>query len=227
MYRVEEDLLPIGRQTNRPGIVIKVGGIISHRTGNSAKTADAIAHRRYFGSGYRSASAHYFVDSARILRIIPENEMAWHAGLVTSKDWSRGNPNNWAIGIEICENNPHLSPEGREAYRRYVWLHADICRRHGLDPQKDIFGHFMVDPKNRAADPAGLFQWETFIEDVYSIWLSMIKPIPGEQPGWDPAGEIRRLKERGIINTDHPPAKNTTWAEVAAIANRILDRFGQ
>lgn len=165
-YPIEENLLLVGRNTNRPGTPITVRGIISHRTGNPSPTADALAHRQYFGSAYRGASAHYFVDSGRILRIIPETEIAWHAGLVTSKTWDKGNPNAWAIGIELCENYPMGTPEMGRAYARYVWLHADICRRHDLDPRRDIFGHFEVDPRNRPSDPIGLFKWEPFIEDV-------------------------------------------------------------
>ena len=165
-YVIEEHLLPVGRQFNRPGTPIRIQGIVSHRTGNPSPRGDSHAHRAYFAGGYRGASVHYFVDSRRILRIIPEHEMAWHAGHVTNKSWTLGNPNYWSIGIELCENHPLESPEGQEAFRRYVWLHADLCRRHRLDPQKDIHGHFEIDPLNRAADPIGLFDWETFLRDV-------------------------------------------------------------
>lgn len=52
-------------------------------------------------------------------------------------------------------------------------------------------------------------------------------PGPPSLPdrGWDPAAEVRRLRERGIINSDHDPASNPTWGELAAVANRILDRL--
>lgn len=180
MFQIEEDLLPAGRNTNRPGMPIAVKGIISHRTGNARPTADARAHRRYFGGGYRGASAHYFVDSERILRLIPETEMAWHAGLITAAGWTRGNPNTWAIGVELCEDHPYLSPEGAEAYRRYVWLHADICRRHNLNPRQQIFGHHQVDPRNRPSDPVGLFEWVRFIDDV-------ARALAADRPSQPPA----------------------------------------
>jgi N-acetylmuramoyl-L-alanine amidase len=163
-YTITEKLLPIGM--NRPGTLIKVRGIVSHRTGNTNAGTDALAHYGFFAGGNRNASAHYFVDSGNILRIIPEDEMSWHAGLITSKAWTLGNPNTWAIGVELCENFPFMSPEGDAAYRKYVWLHADICRRRNLEPRKDIHGHFMIDPVNRGEDPKGLFNWGMFIDDV-------------------------------------------------------------
>lgn len=44
-------------------------------------------------------------------------------------------------------------------------------------------------------------------------------------PSWDPAAEIARLRERGIINTQHDPFKGVTWGEVATALNRIMDRI--
>ena len=170
-----ERLLPPGM--NRPGTAIKVRGIVSHRTGNAKPGADAQSHYNYFAGGNRSSSAHYFVDSGSILRIIPEDEMSWHAGLITNPNWTMGNPNTWAVSVELCENYPFMSPEGDMAYRKFVWLHADICRRRGLDPRKDIYGHFMVDPVNRGEDPKGLFNWSMFIEDVVRALAAMVADI--------------------------------------------------
>lgn len=42
---------------------------------------------------------------------------------------------------------------------------------------------------------------------------------------WDPAGEIARLKERGLIVDDHDPAAPVSWGEFAAVMNRLLDRI--
>lgn len=222
-YPIEEDLLPVGRDTNRPGTPIAVRGIVAHRTGNPR--ADARAHRRYFGGGYRGASAHYFVDSQRILRIVPEGEMAWHAGVVTAPGWKRGNPNTWAVGIELCEDHPLDTPQGQEAYRRYVWLHADICLRHGLDPRADILGHFQVDPRNRPQDPLGLFDWGRFLDDVAAVLARERHRSAPSPPAWDPAAEVARLRERGIIDQQHDPGLPPTWGELAAVANRLLDRI--
>lgn len=141
--------------TRRSGEIVVwrgVKGIISHRTGNQNPGATARAHYQYFNGGDRSASAHYFVDGQEIIRIIPEDEIAFHAGPA----------NGDTIGIELCE------PGGDWAsgYPAYVRLHADICLRYGLNPLRDIRGHFQVDPVNRPQDPVGLFKWEPFLNDV-------------------------------------------------------------
>lgn len=168
-YPINEDLLPLGEQTNRPGTLIKVRFLVAHRTGNSKPTANARMHRVYFGGGYRAASAHTFTDKDEILTIIPwekNPECAYHAGLITSKTWGKGNPNTQSIGNELCECDPFMSPEGDMAYRKFVWLHAYQCKLYGLDPKLDIHGHFEVDPVKRPNDPKGFFNWEMFLEDV-------------------------------------------------------------
>lgn len=45
-------------------------------------------------------------------------------------------------------------------------------------------------------------------------------------PDWDPAAEVARLKERGVINTLHDPASPVTWATFATVLNRLLDGVG-
>lgn len=160
MFQIEERLLPLGRTTNRPGTLLKPTEVVCHRTGNTNPRADALAHYRYFSGGYRASSAHYFVDSRRILRTIPENEVAWHAGPVA---------NAKAIGVELCENNPPGTLEFDMAYRRYVWLVADICNRYGLHPAMAVKGHFEYDPINRPNDPHGLLA-AYFKTDKTAAW---------------------------------------------------------
>ena len=47
---------------------------------------------------------------------------------------------------------------------------------------------------------------------------------PPENTGtWDPAGEIAKLKESGLINTLRQPNDNVNWGEFATIMNRLLD----
>lgn len=141
--------------TRRNGEVVTwqgVHSIVSHRTGNARPDADARAHYRYFNGGDRSASAHYFVDGKEIVRIIPEDEIAFHAYPVNAD----------TIGIELTE----AGGDWQSGYPAYVELHADICLRYGLDPLKDIRGHYKIDPINRPADPIGLFKWEPFLQDV-------------------------------------------------------------
>jgi N-acetylmuramoyl-L-alanine amidase len=82
-----------------PGNDIKY--IVIHDTGNKRKDANAYAHYRYFNSGNRRASAHYFVDDKEIIQTVEDNNASWHCGDGKGK---YGITNHNSIGIEICIN---------------------------------------------------------------------------------------------------------------------------
>ncbi|WP_278287279.1 peptidoglycan recognition protein family protein [Caloranaerobacter ferrireducens] len=75
--------------------------IVIHDTGNKRKGADAYAHYRYFNSGNRRASAHYFVDDKEILQLVEDHNASWHCG--DGKGKYRITNHN-SIGVEICIN---------------------------------------------------------------------------------------------------------------------------
>lgn len=68
-----------------------------------------------------------------------------------------------------------------------------------------------------------------FLRDLAaSIAQALVKALGlKERNPWDPAGEVKRLKERGLITIDHDPQVPVTWGELATVLNRILDRFGK
>ncbi len=176
-YQVTELLL--GRESgNRPGIPLRPKGIVSHRTGDPGATARQV--RDYFNTRRpgRESSAHYVVDGREIVRCVPEDEVAYHAG---------PRANGSTIGIELCE------PLVAEAYERYVWLHADVCRRHGFGVEA-IKPHSFYDPVNRPADPGGLFPWEGFLADV-AEQLDLLR------------GRVRLVVEGRELATDPPPPR--------------------
>ena len=43
-------------------------------------------------------------------------------------------------------------------------------------------------------------------------------------PAWDPAAEIRLLKEKGLIKEDRDPAAMVTWGELATVLNRLVSQ---
>ncbi|WP_035106602.1 N-acetylmuramoyl-L-alanine amidase [Desulfovirgula thermocuniculi] len=69
----------------------------------------------------------------------------------------------------------------------------------------------------------------TFLQDLAaSLAFALVKALGlKERSTWDPAGEIRRLKGRGLITVDHDPQAPVTWGELATVLNRVLDRFGE
>lgn len=136
----------------------EVTTIVVHWVGNPNTSAKA--NRNYFESLKDKkifASSHYIIGlEGEILQCIPENEIAYHA---TSA-------NSYSIGIENC----HPDWEGKfnsKTYGSLVELCADICKRYGLNPTKDIIRHYDVSkkvcPKYYVNHPEA---WESFKKDV-------------------------------------------------------------
>lgn len=143
-YSIKEKLITKNPKT-RPGTKISVKGVVIHWTANTGKGADSENHYTYFNRGLVYASAHYFVDKDQILRIIPENEMAYHVGATSYKTKKYGSyPNNAMIGVEMCVNS---DGNFKETYKKAVWLVADILKRHKLGVD-DLERHFDITGKD-------------------------------------------------------------------------------
>ena len=103
-------------------------------------------------------SAHYFVqEDGTILRLVPEAERAWHAGL----GYWRGitDVNSHSIGIEI--QNPGHEFGYRAFPDQQIAAVTDLCRdilsRHPI-PASGVVGHSDIAPA-RKQDPGELFPW--------------------------------------------------------------------
>ncbi|MCH2100071.1 MAG: N-acetylmuramoyl-L-alanine amidase [Pseudomonadales bacterium] len=146
-------------------------------------------------SSYGAVSAHYLIpdprdptwgrDEATILRLVPEQRRAWHAGL--SRWGTRSALNDSSIGIEIgnesrCETpagmNRVLRPEDRDctfvpfdpaqidAVERLL---LDILARNpDIDPE-DVVAHADITPSRRV-DPGPLFPWKRLHEAGIGPW---------------------------------------------------------
>lgn len=221
-YQVTEKLLPLGKSTNRPGTPLRPVGVVIHETATPGATA--ANEYRYFAGGYRGASAHYFVDDKTILRVIPENEMAWHAGPTANKQY---------LSIELC----HFKEAARfeEVWKRGVWLAADMCRRYGWDPDKAIRSHAWVSKTWRETDhmdPEGYFaahgkSMEQFIADVKKELAGRaIKEVPSvfqDIAGHWAEGEIRAAADIGLVAKAElfRPDEKATRAEVVVLMMRL------
>jgi N-acetylmuramoyl-L-alanine amidase CwlA len=160
-YPITQDFLPAG--LNHSGATLEPVGLTIHETATPGATARN--ERDYFHSGDRSASAHYFVDDIAIIQLLPENLQAWHAGPTANKRY---------LSIEICH---FADPDKfRKTWNRAVWLAADICLRHGLDPEilEQMNTHAWVSKQwgeTDHTDPIGYFRdhgklWADFVNDV-------------------------------------------------------------
>jgi N-acetylmuramoyl-L-alanine amidase len=115
-------------------------------------------------------SAHYVVEEdGRILRLVPEERRAWHAG----KSWWQGDTdiNAGSIGVEI------VNPGHEFGYRPFpdvqieavIGLVADIRTRWAVTDAR-ILGHSDVAPA-RKQDPGELFPWKRLAEQRHGLWF--------------------------------------------------------
>lgn len=207
MYTIVEKLIPVNGYT-RPGKkLVAVRGVVIHWTANERRGADAQAHYRFFSQAKVKASAHYFVDDKTILRIIPEDEMAYHVGAKQYKTNQFGSyPNNCLIGVEMCVN---ADGNFAETYKRAVWLVADILKRYNLNPDTCLVRHFDVTGKdcprmfvNDAAAQKYMGMtaeaaWQKFRSDVKTLFHSTSKTSDIPTPAASPQSNDKPLLKRG------------------------------
>ena len=117
----------------------------------------------------REVSSHYVVDEdGAILRLVPEDRRAWHAGL----SFWRGHTalNGRSIGIEI------VNPGHEWGYRDFPALQmAAVCElclgiaaRHPIPP-RNVIAHSDVAP-DRKEDPGEKFDWEGLARNGIGVW---------------------------------------------------------
>jgi N-acetylmuramoyl-L-alanine amidase len=114
-------------------------------------------------------SSHYVVDEdGTVLRLVPEDRRAWHAGV----SYWRGHTvlNGRSIGIEI------VNPGHEWGYRDFPVLQmaavCDLClgilSRHPI-PARNVVGHSDVAP-DRKEDPGEKFRWDDLARNGVGLW---------------------------------------------------------
>jgi N-acetylmuramoyl-L-alanine amidase len=156
MHQITENFLTLGGK-NRPGShLVDVRSVVLHWL--AAPNQRPINTRAWFEQGAVFGSTQYIIGTAGdIMRVMPENEVAWHVGttqndpasgrrytdearrLFTEAVCNAGRPNFHSIGIELShlDNEPGTFTE--ETLTACAWLCADILARHGKD--ESILSH--------------------------------------------------------------------------------------
>lgn len=124
----------------------------------------------------QAVSANYLVgdeDPVKVWQLVPENRMAYHAGLSEWKGYSRMNASS--IGIEIVNLGFKDTPEGRIYFPypqaqidRVIALVKDISLRYQIRPEY-ILGHSDIAPM-RKSDPGPLFPWKQLADAGLIPW---------------------------------------------------------
>lgn len=103
-------------------------------------------------------SVHYLITDEpepRIIPIVPEDTVAFHAGV---SHWRGLNDlNETSIGIEVVNLNGNLHPYSEAQFAAIASLASDIVRRHKILPQ-NVVAHSDIAP-SRKLDPGILFPW--------------------------------------------------------------------
>lgn len=143
----------------------KIKYIVLHYTG----TRSAFDAVEILQDPARQVSAHYMVDEdGSILRLVPEEMRAWHAG---KSSWEgETDINSCSIGIEI-HNLGHdhgYRPFPEAQIRAVIALCRDIILRHGILPQH-VIAHSDIAPE-RKKDPGELFPWAMLASSGVGLW---------------------------------------------------------
>lgn len=175
MIDITEKLLPSPSARRSGYKILGVSFIVAHDTGNDGTTATGNVNY-FIQSAYDlQASAHFFVDDKQIIRVIPENEKAWHVQYVSPVDNQMfgKESNDYSLGVELCYSDKKGSIDNQKSYKNYVDLIASLCIKYSLDPKTQIVSHKTLDPSRRT-DPINAFgfmkrTWDGFITDVVAL----------------------------------------------------------
>lgn len=177
---------------------LPVSMLVLHYTG-MPDAAGAIARLR---DPEAKVSAHYLVaEDGQILRLVSEENRAWHAG---RSSW-RGiqDVNSASIGIEIVNPGHEFGyrPFPREQMDALVPLVADIVRRHAIRPG-NVVGHSDIAPA-RKQDPGELFDWMMLAR----LGLAVARPAKNlVDPLWSDSGFLLALERYGYDVRDSEAA---------------------
>lgn len=126
--------------------------IVIHDTGNTAPTANALNHYRYFAGGNRRASAHYFIDQDGVVQVIEDAHAAWHCGDGRGR---HGITNANSIGIELCINQGNNMEKTKTHATKLI---RELMSHYHL-PKSHVVRHYDASRKNCPATMRGQ-NWE-------------------------------------------------------------------
>lgn len=164
MVTIKQKLIPAGTNA-RSGYALKPEFLTIHNTGNVSKGSNAASHASYMSNSGKNTyvSYHYVVDDKEAYQLLPDNEVAWHAG-----DGNSGPGNRKSLAIEICEN-----ADGNllKATDNAVELTAYLMKKHNI-PLSNVVQHNKWSGKNcpnriRAGQP---YNWQTFLNKVQAAY---------------------------------------------------------
>lgn len=210
----------------------------------------------------KQVSSHYLIPARpplhngkpRIWQLVPESELAWHAGISYWRNATR--INDTSIGIEL-ENRGWQNVAGVKRFTPFeptqiaalVPLMKDILHRYNIQPQ-NVVAHSDIAPQ-RKDDPGPLFPWRELAAQGIGAWPDDTRVafyLNGRAPyeavdtaslldllaryGYEVKPEMSAAQQKRVIMAFQMHFRPALWngiadAESQAIAEALLEKYGQ
>lgn len=210
----------------------------------------------------RQVSAHYLIPEnppvsrgkPRIWQLVPEKDLAWHAGVSFWRGATR--INDTSIGIEL-ENQGWLKVAGVKSFAPFapaqinalIPLAKDIIARYHIEPQ-NVLAHADVAPQ-RKDDPGPQFPWQRLAQQGIGAWPDDNRVafyLNGRSPsepvstsslldllsryGYEVKPDMTYTQKKRVIMAFQMHFRPARWdgvadAETQAIAEALLEKYGQ
>lgn len=210
----------------------------------------------------KQVSSHYLVPAVppryngkpRIWQLVPEQELAWHAGISAWRGATR--LNDTSIGIEL-ENRgwqkssgvKYFAPFEQAQIQALIPLAKDIIARYHIKPE-NVVAHADIAPQ-RKDDPGPLFPWQQLAQQGIGAWPDAQRVnfyLAGRAPhtpvdtasllellaryGYDVKPDMTPREQRRVIMAFQMHFRPTLYngeadAETQAIAEALLEKYGR
>lgn len=210
----------------------------------------------------KNVSSHYLIPAIpprhngkpRIWQLVPERDLAWHAGVSFWRGATR--INDTSIGIEL-ENRGWQKIDGQKRFFPFepaqiaalIPLAKDIIQRYDIKPQ-NVVAHADIAPQ-RKDDPGPLFPWQALAQQGIGAWPDPARVAfylngqPPYQPvetsvlldllaryGYEVPENISSAQQKRIIMAFQMHFRPQLWngvsdKETIAIAEALLEKYGQ
>ncbi|HAU5066247.1 TPA: N-acetylmuramoyl-L-alanine amidase [Citrobacter amalonaticus] len=210
----------------------------------------------------KNVSSHYLIPSVpplhrgkpRIWQLVPEQDLAWHAGISFWRGATR--INDTSIGIELenrgwqkSAGDKYFAPFEPAQIQSLIPLAKDIIARYDIKPQ-NVVAHADIAPQ-RKDDPGPLFPWRALAEQGIGAWPDAQRInfyLAGRAPhapvemaslldllsryGYEVKPEMTAREQQRVVMAFQMHFRPTLWngvadAETQAIAEALLEKYGQ
>jgi N-acetylmuramoyl-L-alanine amidase len=174
-------------------------------------------------------SAHYVLaEDGTAYRLVPEERVAWHAGLSSWRGREALNGNSIGIEIVNLHGDRHDYPPAQIA--ALIELCRDILARHpGITP-RNVVGHSDIAP-TRKIDPGLRFPWKVLADAGIGLWPEAGVPVEDVHAALRRLGYTANLPLGEIVATfqrRYRPTRADGEAdpETSGLIGGLLDRVG-